>query len=75
MNLIRRFGRLLGRPKPRTVEVIAVNANGTSLVESPDGQQWTAQGDQVAAGETAIVEAGRIIVKADNAIPHFNVTV
>ena len=46
--------------------VIALNADGTSTVQFPDGSQTRVQGQGVAVNDKAFIQAGRIEGEAPN---------
>ncbi len=73
-NIWTRFKGLLPSRALQVVTVLAVNANGTSQVQSDAGNEWTVLGDSVAAGDKALVQDGRIIAEAAD-LPTYTVTV
>ena len=73
-NLWTRFRGLFAPKGQQVVDVVEVNANGTSLVESGAGNQWVVLGDSVAEGDKALVQDGRIIAEAAD-LPTYEVTV
>ena len=63
-NLWRRFQSLLPQDPVQLAEVISHSSGGTSIVESPDGQQYRVRGQDVAVGQNAFVQGGEIVDEA-----------
>ncbi|KEQ18073.1 hypothetical protein [Endozoicomonas numazuensis] len=59
-NIWQQFKSLIPEGAKTIVTVTAKNGNGTSKVTLRDGSQITVQGETVAVGSKALVEAGSI---------------
>lgn len=73
-NLWRRFQALLPSDPLHYAEMIAHNADGTSTVESPAGKQYRVRGQDVAVGDHAYIQSGRILEEAPS-LPFHDETV
>jgi hypothetical protein len=60
------FGALIAQGTKAVVTITAVNADGTSLVELRGGGSPRVQGDNVAQGNKALIQSGRIVGSAPN---------
>ncbi|TMP27213.1 hypothetical protein CWB99_15970 [Pseudoalteromonas rubra] len=58
-SLLNRLGAVLGGTRRSIVQIIQVNADGTTLVQHSDGTQSTVLGDSVENG-SAYIENDRI---------------
>jgi len=74
VNLYAEFLALLPDDPTLYVEVMAHNADGTSTVEVPSGEQFRVRGTSVPVAGFAYVQAGRIISAAP-ALPYHDETV
>ena len=73
-NVWARFQALLPDRSYQVVTVVSVGTNGTSVVQSDAGAQWTVIGDSVAASSRALVQEGRIVGAASD-LPTYYVSV
>lgn len=55
MNRYRQFQRLVGQARRTVAEVVSVRADGTSVVQTPEGRIWRVQGGGVPAGSQAYI--------------------
>lgn len=60
MNLFRQFRALLPNERRLYVEVVLVRNNGTIVVRTPEGRQFTVQGEGVPVGSFAFVKGDRL---------------
>ena len=60
MNLFRQFRALLPNERRHYVEVVLVRNNGTTVVRTPEGRQFTAHGAGVPVGSYAFVKGDKL---------------
>ena len=73
-NPLRRFRALLPAEPLLYAEVLAHNSDGSSTVETPEGNTFRARGTSVSVGDYAYIQGGRILEAAPD-LPLFTETV
>ena len=73
-NLYTEFLKLVPSDPQQYVEVLTHNADGTSTVALPSGEQFLVQGQGVSVSAHAFVQGGRIVGEAPS-LPYYSATV
>lgn len=69
-----KFGQLIALGVKSVVEVVSVDADGSSVVRLRDGSTLRVRGDSVAVGDRAVIQSGEIVGKAPD-LPEVTVSV